>query len=333
MEHKTFSVEIKAVDFTGRTVEGYAAAFGNIDQVGDIIHPGAFKQTITDRGNKIKFLWQHDPSEPIGRILSIAEDKNGLQFKAAISDTSRGRDALALLKDGAIGEMSIGYDTVKGGMDYTKSAAGETVRNLRALKLWEISLVTFPANESAVVTGVKQQDVMPTESKPYRNVPDDLMDKMDSCVEQVMEKGQDKETAIAICYTSVVEGKSLSEAYILQGLELPEVKAEPEPVEQKAGRVLSSANVTRIMAAMSALHEALAAAGVTMDDDKEYTEKDNHAIITTPAETASPTPANDGTQPHNSTTPGPDTRKQAKPASVLLREIDVYLAELDTLEV
>ena len=174
---------------------------------------------------------------------------------------------------------------------------------------------------------------MPSESKPYRNVPDELMDKMDSCVEQVMEKGQDKETAIAICYTSVVEGKSLSEAYILQGLELPEVKAEPEPVEQKAGRVLSSANVTRIMAAKSALKEALAAAGVTMDDDKEYTEKDNHAIIETPAETASPTPANADTQPHNSTTPGPDTRKQAKPASVLLREIDVYLAELDTLEV
>ena len=68
------------------------------------------------------------------------------------SDTQRGRDALALLKDGAIGEMSIGYDTVKGGMDYTKDAKGNTIRNLREIKLYEFSLVTFPANEQAIVT-------------------------------------------------------------------------------------------------------------------------------------------------------------------------------------
>lgn len=44
---------------------------------------------------------------------------------------------------------------------------------------------------------------------PYQNVPDELQDQMESCVQKVMEKGQDKEAAIAICYTSVVEGKAL----------------------------------------------------------------------------------------------------------------------------
>lgn len=163
MEHKTLAFEIKAIDYTGRTLEGFAAAFGNLDQVGDIIHPGAFRKTLSERGGRIKFLWQHDPTEPIGKLQEAREDQGGLFVKAIISDTQRGRDALALLKDGAIGEMSIGYDTVKGGMDYSKDEKGNPVRNLREVKLWEFSLVTFPANEMAQVTAVKTQDVAPAE--------------------------------------------------------------------------------------------------------------------------------------------------------------------------
>jgi len=158
MEHKTLAFEVKAIDYEGRTLEGFAAAFGNIDQVGDIIHPGAFSKTLLERGQRIKFLWQHDPNEPIGRMVEAREQSGGLYVKAVISDTTRGRDAIALLKDGAIGEMSIGYDAVKGGTDYTKSAEGKSVRNLREIKLYEFSLVTFPANEQAIVTALKEAD-------------------------------------------------------------------------------------------------------------------------------------------------------------------------------
>jgi len=160
MEHKTISFEIKALDGDGRTLEGFCAAFGNIDQVGDVIHPGAFRKTLTERGGRIKFLWQHDPTEPIGRLVEAREDTGGLYVKAVISDTARGRDAIALLRDGAIGEMSIGYDAVKGGTDYSKTPEGKSVRNLREIKLYEFSLVTFPANEQAIVTALKQQDKM-----------------------------------------------------------------------------------------------------------------------------------------------------------------------------
>jgi len=158
MEHKTISFEIKALDGDGRTLEGFCAAFGNIDQVGDVIHPGAFRKTLTERGGRIKFLWQHDPTEPIGRLVEAREDTGGLYVKAVISDTARGRDAIALLKDGAIGEMSIGYDAVKGGTDYSKTPEGKSVRNLREIKLYEFSLVTFPANEQAIVTALKDAD-------------------------------------------------------------------------------------------------------------------------------------------------------------------------------
>ncbi len=154
-ERKTLPFHLTKADIEGRTFEGYAAAFHNVDAVGDIIHPNAFAKTLVERGNKVKLLWQHDYAEPIGRPLELREDANGLFIKAVISDTARGRDALALLRDGAINEMSIGYEPISAGTDYTKMPDGQTVRNLREIKLHEVSLVTFPANERAVVTAVK----------------------------------------------------------------------------------------------------------------------------------------------------------------------------------
>ena len=153
-ERKTFEFKVTDFDYEGRTVEGYAAVFGNIDQGNDIIHPGAFAKTLVERGNKVRFLWQHDMHEPIGRPLELREDASGLFIKAIVSDTARGRDALALMRDNAISGLSIGYDAIPGGTDYSKED-GTGVRNLRELRLWEFSLVTFPMNELANVTALK----------------------------------------------------------------------------------------------------------------------------------------------------------------------------------
>jgi len=146
-EYKTFDFKVTSFDYEGRTVEGYAAAFGNIDQGNDIIHEGAFTKTLAERGNKVRFLWQHNPGEPIGRPIEMHEDTNGLFIKAIVSD--------ALLRDNAISGLSIGYDAIPGGTDYTKSQEGDPIRNLREVRLWEFSLVTFPMNELAGVTALK----------------------------------------------------------------------------------------------------------------------------------------------------------------------------------
>jgi hypothetical protein len=152
-----FSSDVR-LDYQGRTIEGYAATFGNMDLVNDIIHPNAFAKTLVERGNKVKFLWQHDTKAPLGRVLEMNEDGNGLYFKAVISDTQQGRDALALLRDNAIEGMSIGYEPIVS--DFSKYD-GKTVRNLRELKLYEISLVTFPASPLAGVTALKDADPEP----------------------------------------------------------------------------------------------------------------------------------------------------------------------------
>jgi len=165
-EYKTFDFALEVLDYEGRTVEGYAAVFGNIDLGDDIIHRGAFAKTLAERGNKVKFLWQHNTAEPLGRVLQLNEDERGLFFKAVISDTARGRDALALLRDGAISGMSIGYDPVRGGVDYSKDDAGHTLRNLREVRLWEVSLATMPMNEAAGVTALKEDADAEPEPEP-----------------------------------------------------------------------------------------------------------------------------------------------------------------------
>jgi HK97 family phage prohead protease len=104
----------------------------------------------------VKLLWQHYQSEPLGKILELREDARGLFIKAVISDTARGRDALALLRDEAINGFSIGYDPIPGGVDFSKAADGRALRNLREVRLWEASLVTMPMNEAAGVTALKE---------------------------------------------------------------------------------------------------------------------------------------------------------------------------------
>jgi uncharacterized protein len=149
---KAFPFEMK-LNKDKRTVEGYASTFGNRDLVGDIIEPGAFSKTITERGNKVKFLWQHNPYMPIGKPLRMSEDSKGLHVEAHLSKTQMGNDALALAEDGVIDSFSIGYDIMKDEYD-----TGSSSRYLKELKLYEFSLVTFPANEEAKVNGLKTYD-------------------------------------------------------------------------------------------------------------------------------------------------------------------------------
>lgn len=146
-EIKTFPFEVK-LNESKRTVEGYASTFGNKDLVGDIVTQGAFKKTIRERADKIKLLWQH--YDPLGKPLHIEEDSKGLLVEAYISKTSLGNDALELVKDGVIDAFSIGYDVIQ---DEYKQA--DQTRLLKELKLHEFSLVTFPANPEAAVSGIK----------------------------------------------------------------------------------------------------------------------------------------------------------------------------------
>lgn len=146
MEHK--SVAFKADDIEGRTFKGYASTYDK-DLGGDIIVPGAFAKTLSERAVRVKVLWQH--SEPIGRPLMMREDDKGLYVEAQISKTRLGDEALELMRDGVIDQMSIGYSVPQGKSEYNQDGN----RVIKELNLFEFSAVTFPMNEAAIITGVK----------------------------------------------------------------------------------------------------------------------------------------------------------------------------------
>jgi HK97 family phage prohead protease len=149
-------LDVKTLTDEG-TFEGYASVFGNRDSYGDIIAPGAFAASLAEwkaKNAAPKLLYQHDPSRIIGVLEDIQEDDKGLYVKGRLlTNVQDGREALELLRAGAIDSMSIGYVTKNSSYDPERS-----IRTLTQIDLWEVSLVTFPANEAARVQGVKQAD-------------------------------------------------------------------------------------------------------------------------------------------------------------------------------
>lgn len=133
-------LEIKSLADDG-TFEGYASLFNRPDLGQDVVAPGAFTESLAKRpARAVKMLYQHDPGEPIGVWDHIAEDAKGLFVRGRLLlDVSRAREVLALIREGAIDGLSIGFKMVSARRD-----AGTGVRRIAKVDLWEISVVTFP---------------------------------------------------------------------------------------------------------------------------------------------------------------------------------------------
>jgi len=160
MDTKSFRFSVKDIDDQG-LFEGYAAVFGNVDRTGDVIERGAFRKTLQENP-QLPILWQHNPAEPIGLTVAAVEDNRGLRVKGQLNlETARGREAYALMKQGVLRGLSIGYDTVK-------EAWEGTTRKLKEIRLWEWSLVTFPANPLAQVESIKA--VVPFQDLPLADM-------------------------------------------------------------------------------------------------------------------------------------------------------------------
>ena len=125
---------------------GYAAVFDRPDRGGDVVRAGAFERSLKRGAGAVPLLWQHEPGRPIGRVEYLKEDKRGLRVIARLSAGAAGREAAALLKEGAVRGLSFGYRV--------RSAQGEVPRELTELDLVEVSLVTLPMQPKARVHAV-----------------------------------------------------------------------------------------------------------------------------------------------------------------------------------
>jgi len=155
MNQHIFPLEIKrgSITETGRFT-GYASTFGGEpDEVGDVILKGAFAKALQHHERsqtKPAMLWGHDMSEPVGKWLSFAEDAHGLLAVGQLTlGTRRGREAFELLRDDAL-SLSIGFSIAPGG-----STTRNSTRYITDIaRLFEVSLVSVPANPRAKISGL-----------------------------------------------------------------------------------------------------------------------------------------------------------------------------------
>lgn len=156
MEVKYLNVplKIKSVSETGE-FEGYASVFDVIDSYSDIVVRGAFQKSLerwAERKDLPSVLWQHQMAEPIGPFTEMKEDDYGLfvRGRLLIDDDPLAKRAHAHMRAGSVKGMSIGYMLKDWEYD---SAKGAFI--LKEIDLWEVSIVTMPANTEAKITEVK----------------------------------------------------------------------------------------------------------------------------------------------------------------------------------
>jgi HK97 family phage prohead protease len=159
------SRDFHLIDSPTGSFEGYASIFEAPDSQGDVVDPTAFDGSLKSWQAKRRMpamLWQHDAGEPIGVWLDIRIDAVGLKVRGRLLLTVKGgAEAYEHLKAGSIDGLSIGYQTVEAVRDRRTG-----LRRLTKIQLWEVSLVTFPANDDARVGAVKSDRSGSTASKP-----------------------------------------------------------------------------------------------------------------------------------------------------------------------
>lgn len=154
-QKKFLTIPLENKSTTSGVVRGYGAVFGNTDAHQDIIVPGAFARTLTERTRPVHMVWQHDMTQPIGAWKTLEEDDHGLLVEGPVLNVpgSKGHEVCGLLDLGAPLGLSVGYYAVKARYDDDRG-----IRYLEDLELIEISVVTEPSNELSRAGGGSKQD-------------------------------------------------------------------------------------------------------------------------------------------------------------------------------
>lgn len=130
---------------------GHAAVFGKLSEdlggYREQIMPGAFTEAIEQ--DDVRALWNHNPDFVLGRnrskTLILSEDTKGLAIEILPPDTQFARDLMQSIDRGDVDQMSFAFSPKPGGQDWAKDDAGQVVRTLKRVRLYDVSPVTYPA--------------------------------------------------------------------------------------------------------------------------------------------------------------------------------------------
>ena len=297
MEHKDIPVYIQTVDEVQGIVDAIPAVLGNIDHQDDKIWQGAFTKTIQERGSKVRILDNHQATSTlnvVGRIQSLREIGRAelppellAQHPEAIGglaasvqflmDTPEGVGVFKRLKAGAIDEWSIGYDAVDKDFErVTVDGVEKTIRNLKQIRLYELSPVIWGANSATMTVSAKSADAEPAESKPWRVAEREG----EYCVFKLDAEGNLDGEPLK-CYESEEDAATYARALYanVEDEETAGKGADMDQQEQKEGRVLSSRNAQRIATALASLIDTLESAGLDVPRyAKDETEEEPKSI-------------------------------------------------------
>lgn len=173
----TAPFEVRTTDNALGTFSGIASRYDVVDAYRTIMARGCFDRTLSERGSKFPLCWQHDTEKPIGSFDARATDEGLVVDGQFCLETQKGREAYALLKQGAIRGLSIGFNVVD---SEPFVVDGESFTRFTDVDLWEASVVTFPACPGAEVTDVRSMERL------TRGL-DDLDDKSKQAVAEIFE--------------------------------------------------------------------------------------------------------------------------------------------------
>lgn len=163
MRYKQVDVQVDTTDtnLAEGQFEAYASTFvKEPDAYGDIVTPGAFTDTLKEWATAkgaLPVLWGHDTRDPfnnVGHVVKAEEDVHGLKVVGQLDlENPTAAQVYRLLKTGRVTKMSFAYDIVDSAV---VTRDGKSVNELRKLNIYEVSVVTMPANPTAEVLAVKE---------------------------------------------------------------------------------------------------------------------------------------------------------------------------------
>ena len=159
---------VRSVDTENRTIEGIAAPYDELFEAGDFnerFDQGVFSDFGSDANVRLYSEHDHlDKRAPIGMVTEGRNTGDGFQIRAHISETPKGNEVYQLLKDGVLRNFSVGFTPVESEYD----EGTNTVTHKRA-ELKEVSVVAFPAYQSAQVLAVRDDSSMNKNEKGVSN--------------------------------------------------------------------------------------------------------------------------------------------------------------------
>lgn len=152
----TMPVECRA-DADKPGLSGYAALFGSVTEIAGLfkeqIAPGAFKDAVSR--DDVRALFNHDANFVLGRstagTLRLVEDDRGLRYDVDVPDTTWARDLMVSVSRGDVSQSSFAFEVTDEEWNY--GVRGEMpVRTIKAVRLYDVSPVTYPAYEATTVS-------------------------------------------------------------------------------------------------------------------------------------------------------------------------------------